>query len=272
MTNSTRDKITADLQKAKEEGKVRTERIREIVKAAVTETATEVKVGSQEIRALVRDAVSAVIEVFRDRGEAVKEEVTASIEGAIEGISDRQRQAIAQTEAEVQQLQAQLDQQEEELKSQIDTAIEDVEEVGKQESQTIRSAIESAILAIRNSEEVALMQKRYAQLKAQLAIIQANLAEGKSGERYEEVQQYLEKAKSWYERAKEDPEIFTQRVEEKRTEFEGKLGEAGGAIARRETRVRQILRDLWQSISELFREKDREKREETKPQEPAGKL
>lgn len=99
------------------------------------------------------------------------------------------------------------------------------------------------------------MQKRYAQLKAQLAIIQANLAD-RYGENYSNVNQYLEEAKAWYERAKENPEVFTDRIEEKHKEFEHKLGEAGTAIAQKESQVKNLLKELWKSISEMFQNRE----------------
>ena len=98
------------------------------------------------------------------------------------------------------------------------------------------------------------MQKRYAQLKAQLAVVQANLA-NRYGESYDNVSQYLDEAKTWYEIAKENPEFFTEKVEEKQAEFEQKLGEAGTAIARKEREVKRILQELWKSITEIFRDK-----------------
>jgi hypothetical protein len=62
MSNPLKTQITEDLQKAKEEGKLRSERIREIVKSAVYQASSEVKEGSGEIRVLVKEAVSIVIE------------------------------------------------------------------------------------------------------------------------------------------------------------------------------------------------------------------
>ena len=53
------------------------------------------------------------------------------------------------------------------------------------------------------------------------------------------------KAKTWYEKAKENPEVFTGKIEEKQLEFEQKLGEAGQAIARKEIQIEQILKELW---------------------------
>jgi alpha-L-arabinofuranosidase len=95
------------------------------------------------------------------------------------------------------------------------------------------------------------MKKRYAQLQAQLAIVQANLS-ARYGEQYEQVKDYLDEAKTWYEKAKEDPEIVTEKVSQTRNTFEQKLGEAGSAIAQKEQKIKHRLRELWDSLSESF--------------------
>lgn len=254
MSNPLKTQITADLQKAKEEGKLRSERIREIVQAAVAQATSEIKEGSSEIRLIVKDAVSTVIDNLKERGGEIKEEITASIEGAIEGISTSRRQSIAKNQAEVKQLQAQIDAEEYELQDQIDKALKDIEETGKDTPPGIKTSIESAINSLKDSEEVSLMQKRFAQLKAQLAVVQANLA-ARYGERYEDVQKHLDDAKNWYDRTQPQAEVVADQVKQKRTEFENKLGEAGAALARKEQRVKQLLKELWQSITDIPHEK-----------------
>jgi hypothetical protein len=75
---------------------------------------------------------------------------------------------------------------------------------------------------------------------------------GRYGQRYEDIKHYLDEAKSWYEKAKDEPEIYTEKIDEKRQEFEAKLGETGTAISQKEKQIKQRLRDLWKSISETF--------------------
>ncbi len=254
MPNSIKTKITDDLQKAKEEGKLRSEKIREIVQTAVAQGVTEFKEGSGEIRSIIKDAVSTVIDNLKERGEDIKEDVTASIEGAIEGISSLRQKSIAKNKAEVKQLQSQIDTEERELQEQIDSALTDIEEDGKNKSPHVKAAVEDAINAIKDSEEVSLMRKRYAQLQAQLAVLQANLA-ARYGEQSEEVKKHLDDAKTWYERTQPQAEAVAEQVKQKRTEFEKKLGEAGTAVAKREQRVKQLLKELWQSITDINHDK-----------------
>ena len=254
MSKSRRERIIAALQQAKQTGELKTENIREIVKNAIAQTITEVKEGRSEIASLVQDAIAAVTETFKEKSGEVKEEVTAAIQGAIDGISAARRQKIAETQSEITTLEAQVVVEEQELQQDIDNALADVKTQSNADSDKIQQAIAEAITNISNSEEFAILQKHYARLKAQTAVLQANLA-SRYGEQYEEVNKYLEEAKAWYEKAKEDPEVFTEPVKRRRAEFEQKLGATGGAVARKEKQVKQLLLELWKEIGEIFADK-----------------
>lgn len=251
MAESRKDKIISNLRQAKQTGQLTTENIRDIVKIAISEAVSEVKSGRVEISSLIQEAIAAVVEMYQDRQGEIKEEVSASIEGAIEGISSARREGITKTQSEIQTLQIKVEQEEAQLQQEIDVVLKDIQTESKDDSAQVKAAIVDAIRHLENSEEVALLQKRYAQLKAQSAIIQANLA-SRYGESYDNVNQYLDEAKTWYKKAKDNPEIFTGKIEEKQQEFEQKLGETGTAIAKRERQVKQLLKELWKSISEVF--------------------
>lgn len=249
MADPLKDQLKTDLQKAKEEGKLRADRIREIVQSAVSQANSELKEGSTEVRSLAKEVIAIVMDTLKERGGEIKDEVVASVEGVIKGISSSKRESIAKRQEEVQQLQTQLDAEESELQTQIDHALVEIEEVSKDTSPNIRTSFESAISTFKDSEELALMRKRYAQLQAQLAILRANLA-ARYGEREDEVKMHLDDAKTWYDRAQIQAESTAETVKQKRTEFESKLGEAGTALARKEQRVRQLFKELWQTVTE----------------------
>ncbi len=255
MPNNIKEQIQTDLQQVKETGQLRTERIREIVKAAVSQVASEFKTGSTEIRTLVKDAVSAVIENLQDKGTELQEDVTASIEGALEGVNSKRHMAIVETQAEVKRLQAQIDSQEEQLQQEVDGILVEIEETGKEKTADTKTVIESAVNSVKNSEEVGLLKKRYAQLQAQLAIVRANLT-ARYGGRSEEVKDYLDEAKNWYDQARPQAEAVAMQVEEKRSQLEDKLSEAGTNIAKKERQVKQTLRELLLATADLFKEKE----------------
>lgn len=253
--DSLKARITTDLNQAKEIGQLRSDRVREIVSSAVFQVASEFNSVSSDIRLVVKDAVSAVIENLQEKGGDIKEEITASIEGAIEGVSSWRRQSITKIQTEVNQLQDKIDTEEDELQQEIDRLLIDIEEAGKDRSPSIKASIESAVNTLKNSEEVALMKKRYAQLQAQAAILRANLA-ARYGGRYEEVKKYLDEAKTWYNQTRTQVEPIVDEAEQKRSQLEEKIGDAGTALAKRERRIRQILSELLQSAAELLREKE----------------
>ena len=255
MSDSKKERIIADLQQAKETGTLKTERIREIIKNAIAEAVSEVKSGRSEITSLVRDAIAAVTETVKESGEEVKDEVTASIQGVVDGVSEARRKKIAETQAEITTLEAQVVEDEQELQDEIDEVLSKVKVDSNTQPDKIKEAIADAIINISSSEEFAILQKHYARLKAQTAVLQANLA-SRYGEQYGEVGKYLEDAKVWYNKAKEDPEVFTEPTQRKRAEFEEKLGNAGGAVARKEKQLKQLLKELWHEIREVFHEKN----------------
>lgn len=255
-----RKQIKSEIDQAKAAGQLRSERIREIVKSALAQTksqvATELKAGSSDIRTIVKDTVSTVSESLQEKGSEIKEEITAAIEGVIEGFSSRRRQAIAKNQAQVKQLQAQIDTEEEELQKEIDRLLIDVEEAGKDSSGNLKESIGSAIANFKNSEEFALLKKRYAQLQAQAAILRANLA-ARYGGRYEEIKENLEEAKNWYNRTRTKTEISVE-PEQKRSQvqLEESLKEAGEALDKKQRQIRNILSNLLHVAAELVREKE----------------
>ncbi len=256
MSDTDKNRIIVALEEAKQQGQLRAEKVREIVKNAVAQAFTEEEEGRKEISSLMQDAVNATLETFQDKSGEIREEITATIEGAIEGIKSIKRQESISDREKLQQLEVKLDADREQLQQEIDGALVKLKETQNERSEKTKAAVEEAINTILNSEEIALLQKRYAQLKSQLAVVQANLAE-RYGDRYEDVKHYLNDAKTWYDRAKNDPEVFTNQVDKQRIEFEQKLGEAGVAIAKKEKQLKQILQELWKSLSEIFHHKSK---------------
>ncbi|MBF2047890.1 MAG: histidine kinase [Leptolyngbya sp. IPPAS B-1204] len=254
QTHQQIEQIKTDLRRAQQEGQLRTERIREIVRDAMAQVAGEVKQGSGEIQVLAKEALTVVIETLQGRGKEIRDDLAASIEGIIDGISHARRDAINQSQTEVNQLQAHIQQQEEQLNAEIEGTLTELETDAKSSSADVRAAIESAVAAIQESEEATLLRKRYAQLQAQLAILRANLA-ARYGDRYEEMKRHLDDAKAWYQEAQTKAATSEPgAMEQKQAEFEQKIGEAGAAIARKEKQVKQILKDLLHTVVELVKD------------------
>ncbi len=259
MANNIKEQIKADLDLAKETGQLRIDRIREIVRNGLSQVGSELKYelkeGSSDFRILVREAVSTVIENLQERGGEMKEEVTASIEGALEAVNSKRHENIAKTQAEVKQLQSKLDDEEDKIQQEVDGILAEIKKTGTEKSSQVKNAIDSAISGIQNSEEAELLQKRYVQLQAQLALVKANLA-ARYGGRGEEVNNYLEDAKKWYAQARPKAESLVGNVKDKHTQLDDKLREVGGLVARSERQLKQVLKELLIAATSLFKDKE----------------
>lgn len=196
-----------------------------------------------------------MLETYKGKGTELKEEITASIEGMIRGINSSKRQTIAQTQEEIKQLEAQVDAEEAAIQKDVEVILDEVQQTSNQQSTEVQKTINTVLENFKNSEELAILQKSYAQLKSQLAVVQANLAE-KYGEEGGDIKKYLDEAKVWYEKTKENPDQFNTQVQEKQKEFEDKLSRAGSLVAQKEKEIKHVLRDLWKIISVMFQERN----------------
>ncbi|MBW4470464.1 MAG: histidine kinase [Stenomitos rutilans HA7619-LM2] len=255
MSTPVKDKLSTELKQVKDVGKLRRDRIRDIVSAAIAQVTTEVKEGSRDFRAIVKDVFSSTIADLQESGKETKDEIAASIEGIVDGISSIRQQKIAETEAEVKRLQTQLSTQQDELEQEINTGLEGVQEAASTAPAKIRELVEDAIVTAQNSEEAALLKKRYAQLQAQAALLRATLA-ARSESYYDQAQSHLDDAKHWYSQARPKAEAAKGQADQKFAQLEQQIGEAGSALARREREVRNLLSALLRRASEAVKEED----------------
>ena len=247
MSNPVKEKITTNLTKAKGEGKIRAEHIREIVKDAVGQTVAELREGSGEISLIVKDAISTVIADLKGSGKDTTEKITASIEGAIEGSTFHRQQALNQRRATLLEIQSQLDWQQEQLdreSSEILIDIKDSESTNLIDDES--AAINLAVDTVQEHQESGILQEQYLKLKAQLATLDIKLAI-RYGDRYNEIKQQWENAKAWYSQQKTEAEASdTTPLQQKVTDIETNIGGLGSAVARKEQEVKQHLQDLWE--------------------------
>lgn len=251
MSNSVKERISTDLKKARAEGGLRAERIRDIVKHAVSEAIDEIKAGSSEIRLIVKDAITTAIEHTDPKTNDAQEQVSASIEGAIEGVHDSKREVITAAQAAISEMQAQLVEEEQQLESEIDGALVAVETSQEQTSTDFRSLINSAIRNIRERKGFAFLEQQYIRLREQLEILDDRLAE-RYGDNYAQVKQRLEttrsNAQTWYDQNRSRVEAGEPNpVERKQVEFEHKFSQAGTTIAHKEREIKQRVKEFLQT-------------------------
>uniref|UniRef100_A0A832H1V6 Histidine kinase n=1 Tax=Oscillatoriales cyanobacterium SpSt-402 TaxID=2282168 RepID=A0A832H1V6_9CYAN len=235
------------MQKAKEEGGLRTDRIREIVKAAVSQAVGELKEGSGEIRTIAKDAIAAVLDLVKEKGQEAKAEMTASVEGVIDGIRDSRQAEITKTQAQVTELQTELDIQTQQLEADVDGALVAIESEARQSSSDFRTLLEKIVSTIRDSKQFAAAKEQYEKVKAQLAVLDERLAE-RYGDRYEQVKHQLEKywetARIWYDQRRAEVETgATDPVQRSQTDFSSKFADAGTFVARKEQEIKARIKD-----------------------------
>ncbi|MBM0742018.1 hypothetical protein JOY44_10370 [Phormidium sp. CLA17] len=182
MTTLMTEKITADLQKAKAEGGLRVEKIREIFKNAVAQSIAEVKGGSGEVRTIAKDSIASVIDILNKTGNNTQADVNASVEGIVEGIQDSNHSA-----------------------ADIGGALAEIEASGNQTSADMQSLMAAVLNAVKRTQQYALFMERYAEVKIRLNSVDAQLSK-KYGDRYQQLKQQLERfwdlAKVWFGKAK----------------------------------------------------------------------
>jgi hypothetical protein len=109
------------------------------------------------------------------------------------------------------------------------------------------AAINLAVDTVQEHHESGILQEQYLKLKAQLATLDKKLAI-RYGDRYDEIRQQWEKAKTWYNQQKTEAEVIdTTPLQQKVTDIETNIGGLGSAAARKEKEVKQHLQDLWES-------------------------
>jgi hypothetical protein len=247
MSTPVKEKITTNLDRAKGEGKLRAENIREIVKDAVSQTVAELKEGTGEIRSIVKDAIAAVVGDLKGNETEDHERITASIEGAIAGSTDQRQQEIAQRRIRLSAIQSQLDEQQEQLDRETSEMMTDIKSLSMTAPHDNNSeVINLAVSNVQERQEVGVLQEQYFNLRDQLASLDKKLAV-RYGDRYSEIKQQWEKAKTWYDQKKTEAETSgTIPMQQKQAELECNVGDFGAVVARKEKEITQNLQDLWQ--------------------------
>jgi hypothetical protein len=248
MVNPVKEKITISLDKAKGEGKVRADHIREIVKLAVLQTVAELKEGSGEIGSIVKEAIFTAIADLKGKGIETTEKITASIEGAIEGSTYERQKVIAGQRAKLQDLQDRLDEEQQILDREISGVLIDIQ-AGELDGSMNNSSeeINSAVKIVQESQDSGILKDRYMMLKSQLLNLDEKLAT-RYGDRYAEVKQQWENLKTWYDQKKTEADATgTIPLHQKQAEIEDNFGEFGSVVAQKEQQVKQRIKELWGS-------------------------
>jgi hypothetical protein len=226
MSDSVKDRVTADLQKAKEEERMRSARVQQIIKDAFSQAVSEVKQGSSEIRLIAKDTFSAMVEKLDDKG-------------------------VQTTEAEGVQPQARAEWKTATVFSAIKNRLA---AYLQPESATLSS--QSVGLRDRLSPLQTSLTERYGDrfteaktgAKTRVTNLDAKLAE-RYGDRYVAAKQRLENFKLWYSNTLVQAEtIGPGLLQQKQAKFEGEVvANAGVSVAKKEQQIKQQVKQFLQT-------------------------
>lgn len=79
MANSVKERIKVELEQAQAEGKVRANRISDILKAAASMTFEEIKEGSSELNTATRKSVAEILEELKEAPESTSYDIDANV-------------------------------------------------------------------------------------------------------------------------------------------------------------------------------------------------
>jgi vacuolar-type H+-ATPase subunit H len=247
MSKPIKERITDNIDKAKGEGKLRSENIRSIVTDAAALTATEIKEGAERMRTIVKDAVTSAMADIKDTGSELPEKVTHSIEHALEESTRYRKEAIASLQTKIHEIQAQIDERQRQMDRDLDETIVDIKTNEVDESSKLNEAIDNAVNNVKEREETTSLKQQYLDLKFQLANLDAKLA-ARYGDRYSEVKQQLEKVKLLYDNAKAEAEASgVTPIEAKRSEIERKISKFAASAVIAEQEIVKYMQDLWKN-------------------------
>jgi len=152
--------------------------------------------------------------------------------------SQRAAQEIAKLQSQTRETRKALTGNAKEAKIKLDTLIAHTEE-----------QLQAYGTRVRESEEMGLLRKRYAQLEAQASLLKARLATEKEAT-YEQAHYYLDEAKVWYARAKcEAREGVDQRI----AAIEKQIDDAKVTVKKKAKEARQGITDLLNRAADIVK-------------------
>lgn len=215
MSNSIKDHIATELQKAKATTGTRATRIQAIIKDAAAQVLTEVKAGSGEVGTIAKTSLEGVADSLDQQPKlpaAAQEgfETAVPVEPSLKDLLFRVLNAVKLR-------------------------------VFNRTKQTSTSF---------GTQYLEFLKSEAADLKQQVGNLDAGL-EKRYGDRYSVWKQRAGRAKAWYqETAARQVETGTVTVlEQTQAGAEQRVGEFGTSVARRELKLRQQLKDLLQTAA-----------------------
>ena len=152
--------------------------------------------------------------------------------------SKRAAQEIAKLQSQTRETRGAITDNVKEAKGKLDALISHTEE-----------RLQAYGTIVRESEEMGLLRKRYAQLEAHASLLKARLATEKEAT-YEQAHYYLDEAKVWYVRAKEEA---GKEVSQKIADIEKHIDETKVALKKKAKEARQEIANLLNRAADIVK-------------------
>ena len=165
MSKPVKDRITDNLDRVKDEGKLRSENILGLLSDAASLTVSELKEGTEQMRSILKDAIAAVVSELKDTSSEIPEKIMNSIEGAVEESTRYRQEAIASLQAKMHDIQAQIEEKQHQLELDLDDTIVDIKATEINDSKQLDSAIDTAVNNVKQRKESEFLKQQYLDLK-----------------------------------------------------------------------------------------------------------
>jgi len=152
--------------------------------------------------------------------------------------SKRAAQEIAKLQSQTRETKKAITDNVKEAKGKLDALIAHTEE-----------RLQAYDTRVRESEEMGLLRKRYAQLEAHASLLKVRLAAEKEAT-YNQAQAYLDEAKVWYARAKKEA---GKEVGQKITDIEKHIDETKVALKKKAKEARQEIANLLNRAADIVK-------------------
>ena len=249
MSKPVKDRIADNLDRAKDEGKLRSENIRGLISDATSLTVLELKEGTEQMRSILKNAIFAVIAELKDTSSEIPAKIMTSIEGAVEESTRYRQEAISSLQTKMHDIQAQIEEKQRQIDLDLDDTIVDIKANDINDSRNLDSVIDAAVNNVKQRKESEFIKQQYLNLKFELAHLDKKLLE-QYGERYVEVKQQLDSIKGLYDQAKGEAETSgITPIQSKQTEIERQISKFASAIVITEREIVEYLRQLWKNKS-----------------------
>ncbi len=225
-----------------------------------SESALNVAMAQVQARSsALKDETASRYALLQAKAAALKARIALEIDKSPE----RAQQALQDAENYLQQAKASVSKATSEQIAQLQDKAQTAQQAVREKADNAKSSINTLVMSteeriqsygktIQESEEAKLLKKRYGQLEAKAALLQASLAE-KSDATGKQAAAYLDESKAWYESLKLQA---SQRYDKELTDMSTRIDEAKQAVKRKDKQARTKLADLLEQAAAMLKDEE----------------